>query len=167
MKKILVSALIAIMVGATLTGCGKANNGNNQSVEQVTGQTSSVSAKEVVEKLSEEELFMMPTMVDDEMAKDIYHLNLEDIVDYGILVPGVTAQQDAIIVVKAKEGKVDSVKASLEEYIQDLLAGHLYPEYLEAAENATIEVNGDLVSLFILNSEIKDNIEAKYNDLIK
>ena len=163
MKKILVSALIAIMVGATLTGCGKANNGNNQSVEQGTGQTSSVSAKEVVEKLSEEELFMMPTMVDDEMAKDIYHLNLEDIVDYGILVPGVTAQQDAIIVVKAKEGKVDSVKASLE----DLLAGHLYPEYLEAAENATIEVNGDLVSLFILNSEIKDNIEAKYNDLIK
>ena len=143
MKKILVSALIAIMVGATLTGCGKANNGNNQSVEQGTGQTSSVSAKEVVEKLSEEELFMMPTMVDDEMAKDIYHLNLEDIVDYGILVPGVTAQQDA------------------------LLAGHLYPEYLEAAENATIEVNGDLVSLFILNSEIKDNIEAKYNDLIK
>ena len=111
MKKILVSALIAIMVGATLTGCGKANNGNNQSVEQGTGQTSSVSAKEVVEKLSE--------------------------------------------------------KASLEEYIQDLLAGHLYPEYLEAAENATIEVNGDLVSLFILNSEIKDNIEAKYNDLIK
>ena len=162
MKKILVSALIAIMVGATLTGCGKANNGNNQSVEQGTGQTSSVSAKEVVEKLSEEELFMMPTMVDDEMAKDIYHLNLEDIVDYGILVPGVTAQQDDIIVVKAKEGKVDSVKASLEEYIQDLLAGHL-----EAAENATIEVNGDLVSLFILNSEIKDNIEAKYNDLIK
>ena len=71
MKKILVSALIAIMVGATLTGCGKANNGNNQSVEQGTGQTSSVSAKEVVEKLSEEELFMMPTMVDDEMAKDI------------------------------------------------------------------------------------------------
>ena len=56
MKKILVSALIAIMVGATLTGCGKANNGNNQSVEQGTGQTSSVSAKEVVEKLSEEEL---------------------------------------------------------------------------------------------------------------
>ena len=55
MKKILVSALIAIMVGATLTGCGKANNGNNQSVEQGTGQTSSVSAKEVVEKLSEEE----------------------------------------------------------------------------------------------------------------
>lgn len=81
MKKILVSALIAIMVGATLTGCGKANNGNNQSVEQGTGQTSSVSAKEVVEKLSEEELFMMPTMVDDEMAKDIYHLNLEDIVE--------------------------------------------------------------------------------------
>ena len=46
MKKILVSTLIAIMVGATLTGCGNKNTGNSSSVEQ----TSSVSAKEVVEK---------------------------------------------------------------------------------------------------------------------
>ena len=47
MKKILVSTLIAIMVGATLTGCGNKNTGNSSSVEQ----TSSVSAKEVVERL--------------------------------------------------------------------------------------------------------------------
>ena len=54
MKKILVSALIAVMVGATLTGCGNKNTGNPSSTEQGSEQTSSVSAKEVVEKLSEE-----------------------------------------------------------------------------------------------------------------
>ena len=64
MKKILVSALIAIMVGATLTGCGKANNGNNQSVEQGTGQTSSVSAKEVVEKLRYSRLWNISSRCD-------------------------------------------------------------------------------------------------------
>ena len=59
MKKILVSTLIAIMVGATLTGCGNSGNGNN-SIQQ--GQQTSLSAKEIVEKLGEEELFMMPMM---------------------------------------------------------------------------------------------------------
>lgn len=167
MKKILVSALIAVMVGATLTGCGNKNTGNPSSTEQGSEQTSSVSAKEVVEKLSEENYFMMPTMVDDQMASDIYHLNLDDIVDYGIVIPGVSAQQDVIAVVKAKDGKTDAVKASLEEYVKDLVAGHLYPEYMEAAQNAEIEVNGDLVSLFIVNSEIKNDVETKYAELIK
>ena len=33
MKKILVSTLIAIMVGATLTGCGNKNNGCSRKVK--------------------------------------------------------------------------------------------------------------------------------------
>ena len=53
MKKILVSTLIAIMVGATLTGCGNKNTGNSSSTEQSQQQTASVSAKDVVEKLNE------------------------------------------------------------------------------------------------------------------
>ena len=163
MKKLLVSALIAIMVGATLTGCGDKNVGNGSSVEQ----TSSVSAKEVVEKLGEEGYVRMPAEIDDTMANEIYHLNLDDVVDYGILVPGITAQQDEIIVVKAKEGKVDAVKASLEEHLKDLLSQRLYPTYMEAAEEAKVEVNGDLVSLFILDSEIKESVEEQYYKLIK
>ena len=159
MKKILVSTLIAIMVGATLTGCGNSGNGNN-SIQQ--GQQTSLSAKEIVEKL-----FMMPMMVEDEMAQEVYNLNLDDVVDYGILVPGITAQQDEIIVVKAKEGKVDAVKASLEEHLKDLLSQRLYPTYMEAAEEAKVEVNGDLVSLFILDSEIKESVEEQYYKLIK
>ena len=95
------------------------------------------------------------------------NLNLDDVVDYGILVPGITAQQDEIIVVKAKEGKVDAVKASLEEHLKDLLSQRLYPTYMEAAEEAKVEVNGDLVSLFILDSEIKESVEEQYYKLIK
>ena len=160
MKKILVSTLIAIMVGATLTGCGNSGNGNN-SIQQ--GQQTSLSAKEIVEKLGEEELFMMQMMVEDEMAQEVYNLNLDDVV----VVPGITAQQDEIIVVKAKEGKVDDVKASLEEHLKDLLSQRLYPTYMEAAEEAKVEVNGDLVSLFILDSEIKESVEEQYYKLIK
>lgn len=165
MKKILVSTLMAIMIGVSLSGCGNSSKDNNNSTTQ--GQQTSISAKDIVEKLSQQELFMMPTMIDDEMAKEIYNLNLDDIVNYGILVPGVTAQQDEIIVVKAKEGKIEAVKASLEEHLKDLLNKRLYPTYMEAAEKAKVEVNGDLVSLFILDDEIKESVEKEYSKLIK
>ena len=38
---------------------------------------------------------------------------------------------------------------------------------MEAAEEAKVEVNGDLVSLFILDSEIKESVEEQYYKLIK
>ena len=59
------------------------------------------------------------------------------------------------------------VKASLEEHLKDLLSQRLYPTYMEAAEEAKVEVNGDLVSLFILDSEIKESVEEQYYKLIK
>ena len=86
MKKLLVSALIAIMVGATLTGCGNKKVGNGSSVEQV---------------------------------------------------------------------------------LQDKIGSAFYPEEQEVAENAKVEVNGNLVSLFIVNSEVSVDAEAKYAELIK
>lgn len=167
MKKILVSALIAIMVGATLTGCGKENNGSNQSVEQGTEQTSSVSAKEVVDKLNEKGYVRAAAEIDDTMAAEIYHLNLDDVEDYGILETQISPGPGFIMVVKAKEGKVDDVKASVEQVLQDKIGSAFYPEEKEVAENAEIKVYGNLVSLIIVNSEIKEEAEAEYNNLIK
>lgn len=164
MKKILISALIAIMVGATLTGCGNKNAGNNPSVQQ---QTSSVSAKEVVEKLNEEGFVRMPIEIDDTMASEIYHLNLDSVEDYGILETGISPGPGFIMVVKAKEGKVDEVKASVEEALQDKIGSAFYPEEQEVSESAEVKVDGDLVSLFILNSVVSEDAKAKYEELIK
>lgn len=167
MKKILVSTLIAVMVGATLTGCGNKNTGNSSTIEEGTEQTSSVSAKEVVATLKEEGYVRMPAEVDDTMAKEIYHLNLDDIEDYGILETQISPGPGLIIVVKAKDGKVDAVKASVEEVLQDKIGNAFYPEEKEIAENAEVKVDGNLVSLFILNSEVASDAESKYAELIK
>lgn len=167
MKKILVSMLIAVMVGATLTGCGNKNSGNDSATEQGAQQNSSISAKEVVEKLNEEGYVRMPGEIDDNMAKDIYHLNLDDVEDYGILETQISPGPGLIVVVKAKDGKVDAVKASVEEILQDKIGNAFYPEEKEVAENAEVRVDGNLVSLFILNSEISSDADAKYTELIK
>lgn len=167
MKKILVSTLIAIMVGATLTGCGNKNNGNSSSTEQSQQQTASVSAKDVVEKLNEKEYVRAAAEIDDTIASEIYHLNLDDVEDYGILETQISPGPGFIMVVKAKDGKVDAVKASVEQVLQDKIGSAFYPEEQEVAENAKVEVNGNLVSLFIVNSQVSSDAEAKYAELIK
>lgn len=169
MKKLLVSTLIAVMVGATLTGCGNNDKQNNtaQDSQQEQSQASSVSAKEVVEKLNEEGYVRMPAEIDDNMAKDIYHLNLDDIEDYGILETQISPGPGLIVVVKAKEGKVDAVKASVEQILQDKIGNAFYPDEKETIEKAKVEVNGDIVSLLILNEEVAADAQTKFAELIK
>lgn len=167
MKKILVSTLIAIMVGATLTGCGNKNNGNSSSTEQSQQQTASVSAKDVVEKLNEKEYVRAAAEIDDTIASEIYHLNLDDVEDYGILETQISPGPGFIMVVKAKDGKVDAVKASVEQVLQDKVGNAFYPEEKEIAESAEVKVDGNLVSLFILNSEVASDAQATYEELIK
>ena len=167
MKKILVSTLIAVMIGATLTGCGNKNSGNSSSVEQSTQQTNSVSAKEIVEKLNEKEYVRAAAEIDDTMASEIYHLNLDDIEDYGILDTQISPGPGFIMVVKAKEGKVDEVKASVEQVLQDKIGSAFYPEEQEVSESAEVRVDGNLVSLFIVNSDVSADAQATYEKLIK
>ncbi|WP_133015536.1 DUF4358 domain-containing protein [Clostridium cuniculi] len=167
MKKILVSTLIAIMVGATLTGCGNKNTGNSSSTEQSQQQTASVSAKDVVEKLNEKEYVRAAAEIDDTIASEIYHLNLDDVEDYGILETQISPGPGFIMVVKAKDGKVDAVKASVEQVLQDKVGNAFYPAEKEIAESAEVKVDGNLVSLFILNSEVASDAQATYEELIK
>ena len=167
MKKILVSTLIAIMVGATLTGCGNKNSGNSSSVEQSTQQTNSVSAKEIVEKLNEKQYVRAAAEIDDTMASEIYHLNLDDVEDYGILETQISPGPGFIMVVKAKDGKVDAVKASVEQVLQDKVGNAFYPAEKEIAESAEVKVDGNLVSLFIVNSDVSADAQATYEKLIK
>ena len=57
---------------------------------------------------------------------------------------------EVVAVVKAKEGKVDAVKDSLEKVIEDKKASAFYPGEPEAVEAAQLKVNGNYVGLFII-----------------
>ena len=55
----------------------------------------------------------------------------------------------------------------MEKVLEDKVGQAFYPEEQEVAENATIEVDGNFVSLFLLNSEVEADAEKMYNDLIQ
>ena len=161
MKKVLVSLLVAAMVGATLTGCGSKEQGNGSQVEQ----GSSVSAADVVAQLKE--YIPMPMDVTEEEAKDVYHLNLDDVESYGIAITGRSPGVGFAMVVKAKEGKVDAVKASVDQVLADRVGAAFYPDEKEIAEKAKVEVDGNYVSLLIFNDDVAAEATQTYKDAIK
>lgn len=164
MKKILVSLLVAAMVGATLTGCGAKGEGNGTSVEQSTG----ISAADVVAKLKEKEYIPMPIDVTEEQeVKDVYHLNLDDVESYGITMTGRMPGVGFAMVVKAKEGKVDAVKASVDQVLADRVGAAFYPDEKEIAEKAKVEVDGNYVSLLIFYDDVAAEAMQTYKDAIK
>lgn len=156
MKKILITALVATMLTVSLIGCG----GNSGSTN------SNASPKSIVQQL-EENYIRMPMPVDEAMAQEVYHINLDDVEEYAITQTGISPGPGFIMVVKAKEGKVDAVKAAVEEVLQDKIAESFYPEEKEIAEKAKVEVDGNIVSLLILNSEVSEEAHKAYKDALK
>lgn len=148
MKKFLISVLAAAMIGATLTACGAKDN-NGTKVEQ-SNINLSMSASDMTNKLVDSGMVIMPMPVDDQMAKELYHLNLEDVEEYGISETGRSPGNALIIIVKAKEGKVESVKESLDKVLEDKIGKAFYPEEKEIAESSEVKVKCNYVSLFIL-----------------
>ncbi|MCQ2969586.1 MAG: DUF4358 domain-containing protein [Clostridium sp.] len=156
MKKVLISGLMLAMVSSALIGCGKTTEVN-----------SNITAKEIASQMIEENYLRAPMEASDSMASELYHLNLDDVENYAIYETQISPGPGFIMIVKAKEGKLESVKNSMEKVLEDKIGNAFYPDEREIAEKATIEVDGNFVSLFLLNSEVEADAEKLYNKLIK
>lgn len=153
MKKAVISILLVGLMGGAMVGCSSKSDINTN-----------LSAVEIVDTLLVNDYIVAPREVTDEEATEIYHLNLADVESYKIAETERSPGPGLIIVVKAKDGKVDEVKASLEQVLEDMVNKAFYPDEQEAAENAEINVDGNYVSLFILNSEVQSDAYKLYNE---
>lgn len=129
--------------------------------------TPSVNVKDVVDKIAEQGYVRAPSEADDLVAKDVYNLKLEDIEEHAIIETQISPGPGFLAVVKAKKGKVDSVKASLEKVKEDMIGRAFYPAEREAAENATVEVVGNIVYFSLFNSEVNEEAQNMIKDLLK
>lgn len=140
MKKIMVSLLATLMIGATFMGCSSKESADAKDVPTA----------DIVNRIIEE-IEMRPLgPVEGELAKEQFHLNLDDIEEYTVQNAMISPGIDAIAVVKAKAGKVDSVKESLEKFKADKKTAAFYPGEAEAVEGAELKVIGNYVGLFII-----------------
>ncbi|AYE32982.1 DUF4358 domain-containing protein [Clostridium septicum] len=148
MKKLVGILLSLFTFGAIFVGCSSSSSGNELK--------DNLTLKNVVEKIEEVAPMQMPMEADEEMAKNIYHLNLDDVEEYYIKSAMVMNSADNTVIVKAKDSKVDNVKKSLETRLTDVQKSfeQYLPDQKEKANKGKILTKGNYVILLI-NDDIK------------
>ena len=177
MKKVLVSMLLVSAAAVSMVGCGNKTEtpNNNTNVEQnEQGNTSQESnnsrdlnVKGIMDGILALDSIPMPMEINEEDAEAIYHLDLKNVEEFAISVCGRSPGVGLVVLVEAKEGQVDSVKESVEAILADEVANAFYPDEQEAAENAKVEVNGNLVSLMILYDDVQEEVQEYFNSQIR
>lgn len=148
MKKI-VKLLSGILVCASLVACGAKG----------AALKDGLTAKDVVAKVEEMAPIQMPMDLDDTKVQDLTTINLDDVEEYAIKKAMIMNSADIIAVVKAKDGKVETVKAALQEMLDTEKNNAYLPEQKEKVENAVLTEKGNYVILLI-NADIPSAEEA-------
>ena len=146
MKKLLKVLFISILC-ISFIGCTNSNTKGNELKEGLT-------AMDVVKNVEEKAPMQMPMELDEEMAKDLAYLNLEDVEDFGIIKAMIINSADMAVVVKAKDGKIDSVKASLQKMLDTERENAYLPDQKEKLEKAIFKEKGNYVILLV-NKDVK------------
>lgn len=178
MKKILALLLAALMASATLASCGNAGNGSSGSSsvssEADTNKESTATAEEVFDAINKAfadkygaidpgitgAINNMPAAVDDQLLKEQLGISPDLYESYKGEIAGMMTNCDMLIVVKAKEGKVEDVKAALEAAKKAQAAQ--FENYPVMANDVRIEdskvvENGRYVALLMVGVLTDDN----------
>ena len=141
MKKKISALLATLIFGTMLVGCGSANKDSGNA---------NVTTESIVQTVKDNIEMRMTAKVEDDLLGDLFYLNMDDVEEQTIEKGQINTGLETIAVVKAKEGKAESVKASFEKYLENLKSIALYPGEPEAVESAKLEVIGNYVGLFVI-----------------
>jgi len=158
MKKIALLLAAVLLFGTMLTACGKTETG---------AATTDLTAIELAQKANEVAPVAMSAEADEMIATDIFHLNMDEVEDYGIIFTQVMVSVDHIAAVKAKEGCVENVAAALQQRKDDVVAAfEMYlPDRYDCAQNGLVFTIGDWAFLVIHDDAEKaeETIRAQFN----
>lgn len=149
------SILITLLIGISLIGCDSNKEENNKI------ETKNVATADIVKKVKESIEVRQTAVVPENLVIDRFYLNMDDVEEQTIEQGQINSGLETLAVVKAKEGKADSIKESFEKVKKEKEATAFYPGEPEAVEAAEIEVIGDYVGFFIIPNyeEGQDNTE--------
>lgn len=166
MKKLVAAMMILVASTTALVGCGteKTNTEVNSNTEAAVEKAP---LEELLNQMVEGGAVRMPMPVDETLAQEAYHIDLEVVEEYAIAQTGISPGPGLIVMVKAKEGQLDQAKANMEALLEAQVGNAFYPAEQEAAEKAEIMVDGNYVALFILNDEVKESTVKMFTESTK
>lgn len=156
MKRILSIVCTVFLAVALLVGCGS----------PTTTEQNDIAVTELVNAMVENGYVTMPMEIDDAQATEMYFINMDNVNEYAIAKTGRSPGIGLIVIAEAKDGKVDEVKASMEQLLNQEVGNAFYPDEVDAAQQAEIMVDGPYVSLFILDPSVKDEAIQMYKDAL-
>ena len=166
MKKFAAIMMLLLASTTAFVGCTNNQAPNNNGSEQVV-VVEKAPLNELLDEMIAQNLVRMPKPIDETLAEEAYHIDPNVVEEYAIAEPDISPGPGLIVMVKAKEGKVEEAKANMEALLQDRIGNAFYPQELEAAENAEVVVDGNYVWLFILNDEVKDTAMKMFEESTK
>ncbi|MBC8558588.1 DUF4358 domain-containing protein [Fumia xinanensis] len=163
MKKI-VALLMAALCAVTFVSCNNSSNESGSSNESSGGgAVSSATSSEIFDAINS--VFAekypdagavipnMPQDVDDTILKDKFGIDVNDVEDYKGQIAGMMTNCDMLLIVKAKDGKIDSVRASLEsakEAQTEQFASYGVMGNIERTAAAKVVTNGNYAALIMV-----------------
>ncbi len=169
-KRILAFMLAAMMCTAALTACSNEStsqdNGTNAPV--VENVQKDVALDEIVTAVKEAygENYGASMPLDEQMLTDLLGINMADVEEFFAEFPMMSAHIDTFIVLKAKEGKIDSVYEQLNLYRENQMNDTMcYPSNALRIQGSQIMKMGDY-AIYMMLGEHAD-IEASEEDAVK
>ena len=163
MKKVSLASLI-LACGLIATGCGGDDNkentndttGNNVEQSQTeNAENYDISVSAILDKVKaafgEDYLPNMP--IEEEMVKETFKLDLGLVEEYVAEMPMIGFHPDKVLIVKAKEGKIDEVVAQLEAAKTEMVENGInYPANLEKVQSTKVVSKGNYAAFFMVGS---------------
>ena len=151
MKRIFVICLAALLCMTMFSACASGENGSSSAAQDELVEGTKLS--DIVDKIDQEIGIAMAGEVTQEMLSDMYGIDdtmAEDFYGkYAQVMPGV-------VIVKAKEGKIEDVKAALEKRKEARIAEQYLPDMISKAEAGKVVTKGDYAALLIVGDTTKD-----------
>nr|WP_302599076.1 DUF4358 domain-containing protein [uncultured Cellulosilyticum sp.] len=166
MKKFAVIMMILVASTSALVGCSNAPTKVETGSSETT-QVEKAPLEDLLNKMIEADIVRMPMPIDETLAQEAYHIDLETVDEYALAETGISPGPGLVVMAKAKDGQVDKVKENMEALLQDKIGNAFYPDEREAAESAEIIVEGNYVALFILHDEVEAEAIQMFEDSSK
>lgn len=128
----------------------------------VANQPKTLNLEELSNKIAESGKFNeMATMeVDNELLTTLMHVNTDNVEQVVGKFPLMNVQSSMYMILKVKEGTMETVKAEVEQYVQDYDAqwARYLPDQYEYVQNRKFDVYGDY--LYLIIAENSTELEA-------
>lgn len=165
MKKILAVLLAALMTSAVMVSCGDntGSSGSSSSVSsEVENNISSATSEEVYDAINAALVEKHPSVesaiphaaaIEEPTLNDMFGITTDMVEDYKGEMAAIMNNCDLLLVVKAKDGKMEEVKAALEKVKDDRVAQFEWYAVMGNAERTAaskVVENGNFAALIMV-----------------